>query len=129
MDRDKVIKGLEYHSDPVYGCDVCPYTATDGDEDCGWRELCKDALALLKEQEPRVLILDEVLQDDRLLWVEWIGCNCGGLSPTASKCNGDFSVAFHNGEVHPIGLYGKQWRCWDRKPTDEQREGTPWQEC
>ena len=127
MDRNKVIKGLEVCIHVRYNenCpDDCPYRK---DVCYGTFGLMADALTLLKEQEPRVLILDEVLQDDRLLWVEWIGCNCGGLSPTASKCNGDFSVAFHNGEVHPIGLYGKQWRCWDRKPTDKQREETPWE--
>lgn len=53
MTREQVIKGLECHSDPAYGCDACPYSATDGDDDCGWRELCKDALTLLKEQEAK----------------------------------------------------------------------------
>ena len=23
--------------------------------------------------------------------------------------------------------YGYLWRCWDKEPTDEQREATPWQ--
>ena len=22
--------------------------------------------------------------------------------------------------------YGKTWRCWTSRPTDEQREATPW---
>lgn len=24
--------------------------------------------------------------------------------------------------------YGKEWRCWLRKPTNEEMEGTPWEE-
>lgn len=24
--------------------------------------------------------------------------------------------------------YGKTWRCWSAKPTEEQREATPWQD-
>ena len=23
--------------------------------------------------------------------------------------------------------YGKTWRCWQQRPTDEQREATPWE--
>lgn len=23
-------------------------------------------------------------------------------------------------------LYGSKWRCWTSRPTDEQREATPW---
>ena len=23
--------------------------------------------------------------------------------------------------------YGKDWRCWDKKPTDAQRAATPWE--
>lgn len=29
--------------------------------------------------------------------------------------------------VRPIKSYGKTWRCWTSRPTDEQREATPWQ--
>ena len=25
--------------------------------------------------------------------------------------------------------YGETWRCWLRKPTDEERKNTPWEEC
>lgn len=28
----------------------------------------------------------------------------------------------------PINLYGKKWRCWSRRPTDEERESAPWEE-
>ena len=24
-------------------------------------------------------------------------------------------------------LYGYEWRCWTSRPTDEQREATPWE--
>ena len=48
MDRDKVMKGLQTCSNPNAPCDGCPYFA---ELNCT-EILCRDALALLKEQEP-----------------------------------------------------------------------------
>lgn len=55
MDREKVIKGLECCMVPPDLCDICPYAGT-GDE-THHRDYCnvkliKDAIALLKAQEP-----------------------------------------------------------------------------
>ena len=57
-DREDVIQGLMCHSDEsdVYACDKCPYY---GNRYCG-EVLSKDALALLKAQEPRLMTLEEV---------------------------------------------------------------------
>lgn len=55
MDREKVIKGLQAHADGCgyrsHHCDEmeCPYRY--GDESCDIEEMCRDAIALLKEQE------------------------------------------------------------------------------
>ena len=52
---EKVIKGLQTHADGCgyrsHHCDAmeCPYRY--GDESCDIEEMCRDALALLKEQE------------------------------------------------------------------------------
>ena len=54
-DIGKVIKGLQAHADGCgyrsHHCDAmeCPYRY--GDESCDIEEMCRDALALLKEQE------------------------------------------------------------------------------
>lgn len=59
IEREKVIKGLEYHlKELTVGktCYECPYC---GDNPCEI-QLIANAIALLKEQEPRVLTLDEV---------------------------------------------------------------------
>lgn len=54
-DREKVIKGLETCSDVYYGadgaCSSCPYSQNNGDKCLA--ELVHDAIALLKEQEPK----------------------------------------------------------------------------
>lgn len=44
IDREKVIKGLEHHTNLGIGCTGCPYNG-----DC--HQLPKDVLELLKEQE------------------------------------------------------------------------------
>ena len=55
-DREKVINGLQAHADGCgyrsHHCDAmeCPYRY--GDESCDIEEMCRDALALMKEQEP-----------------------------------------------------------------------------
>ena len=66
-DREKVIKGLErcklYNKD---NCDECPYDYNgrgNGKSECT-AELASDALALLQEQQPRVLTLEEVKDFD-----------------------------------------------------------------
>lgn len=55
-DREKVKRGLECHRKGVYEfCKQCPYHY-DGCE----ATLCSDALALLKDQEARVMTLEEL---------------------------------------------------------------------
>lgn len=49
--RKKVIRGLMVCSDDIYKCIDCPYYSEyTGNTDCS-NHLCKDALALLKEQD------------------------------------------------------------------------------
>ena len=51
--REKVIKGLECCAAYEYKCNDCPYQDDGGaEDDCYSDELCADALALLKAQEP-----------------------------------------------------------------------------
>ena len=82
----------------------------------------------LKAMEPRVMTLEEVLGGGEC-WVEYINggrgyCDCY-LDDDAKSIviNRTLSRDFN---VPPNG-YGKSWRCWSVRPTDEQREGTPWE--
>ena len=50
IDREKMIKGLEICSDDTKKCHGCPYLMTDAPR-C-WDVVMKDALELLKGQEP-----------------------------------------------------------------------------
>ncbi len=69
-DREKVIKGLECHIHP-FRCNDCPYwDKLQPLKDCDVEQMAKDALALLREQEPQEPFYCEA--DD-----SW-GCgNCG----------------------------------------------------
>ena len=84
------------------------------------------AVKLLKAQEPRVLTLDEALEAD-LCWLEKKGddrvwpCKVGG---------GEKWAAIWRFDQEPMAVlrdeYGELFRCWSARPTDEQREATPW---
>lgn len=105
------------------------------------------AVKALEEQEPRVLTLDEVKtigvqnanqrrdRDIKLIWSE----ERNALNITMPTY---YDFGLDDGEEEPIVLnyvgtdffdsfdqntYGKTWRCWSAKPTDEQMEGTPWE--
>ncbi len=128
IDMEKVIKGLEICI-KVQDNEVCPKECPYRKDVCyGTSGLMADALALLKEQEARVLTLEEVLGGDEC-WVEYINGGCGYcdcyldddaksivINRTLRK---DFNVS-------PNG-YGKVWRCWSARPTDEQRKAVKWE--
>lgn len=109
-----------------YECYKCGATApTEGTEQAAY------TAAMQRYAEPnRVLTLDEI-KELRAVWVEDIshGIAPAIVFPTDSKnysCvvadydASDDNVWFDNAE------YGKHWRCWLRKPTQEERETVPW---
>lgn len=127
IDREKVIKGLECCKMP--DCpDDCPY--------CNEGPTCRqnmerDALALLKAEEPRVLTLEEVkaaaghdvwiemsgnIEDDVLFTATIEGCGTNGLCTRY--------VSF-NYSLYGIRPYG--WRCWTSRPTEGQRKAVAWE--
>lgn len=130
-DKEKVIKGLECHVG--LQCNDCPYVdSIHPAYGCHLEELISDALALLKEQEPRVLTLDEAVDGNYCYYVEFrYHLDCGWV-----KC--DFGKMYLNGEVAMLFLrdktfyqqrehYGKLWRLWNKQPTYEQKMETKWE--
>ena len=59
INREKVIKGLKLHGDSKADCDECPYRNGESPGYGCLEELCKDAISLLKEQEPKLVRIDE----------------------------------------------------------------------
>lgn len=130
----KVIQGLElcaYDPDPgqalkeIRSCPECPYYRAG----CS-PQLIRDALALLKEQEPRVMTLEELQAIETpwnrntppYLFVE-------KRSPTEGRW---MSWGFMHDCVILSGTmgvqnYGSKWRVWTLQPTPEQMRETPWE--
>ena len=129
-EREKVIKGPEEctRSEKTrcfHDLHECPY------EGYGCRfQMEVDALALLKEQEPWVMTLDEVkafdwdycyLEEERLPGKEYRSV-CGDYALTCITWPCIASMRIQHGDDN----YGKKWRCWSAKPTDEQRKAVKW---
>ena len=128
-DLRRVIKGLECRlSENMPYCPDCPYYFTPNCE----VTINRDALELLKEHEPRVLRLSEINKYD-FVWCEHN--LMGKLYPAiVADCNNvtchEFFVKNYIFEVTRFMAedmhYGKTWRCWSSKPTDEQRKAVKW---
>lgn len=133
---EKVIRGLEMHKSGL--CNVltangkvyCPYW--ENDDNC-MVALLNDALSLLKAQEPRVMDADEIVlsaEPSGWLWLEMENGHCGEAYKTGRTISG--FINFGNGfdslftSLFPED-YGKTWRCWTSRPTDEQREKVKWE--
>lgn len=133
-DLEKVIKGLKCISGDVVWCAYCPYSSSDGSgrgERCK-REAAKDALALLKAQEPRVMTLEEILSINGgdIVWIEDRSLDemiAGIKFQSPSKnCYYVMLIGSKRPQTFSKELYEVNWRCWTSRPTDEQREATPW---
>ena len=128
--RDKVIKGLECctkFSDRT--CKDCPYQPAIAKIDylC-YNNLMLDAMELLKEPGPRVLTLEEVLSGDEC-WFEYINGSYGyaDVYIQDNKTAIIHRTNMRSGEVL-IMNYMKKWRCWNYRPTEEQRKAVKWNE-
>lgn len=97
-----------------------------------------ETINMLKAQEPRVMTLIEVMAHDNrdgCIWYETIG-----ISPAFVFCEGYRKQSGIIEILSPYFLqkpqyhcfkrkeeYGKTWRCWTSRPTDEQRKVVKWE--
>jgi len=135
-DREKVIKGLELclKGDSNL-CEIsCPYYYQCGAFYENNEALLKDALSMLKAQEPRVFDADEIVlsaEPSGWLWLEMENGHCGEAYKAGRTISGfiNFGHGFDSlfTSLFPED-YGKTWRCRTSRPTDEQRAATPWPE-
>ena len=126
MDRETVITHLQIiHVWARFARerDLQFFTAKHLEDIATWTD---DALNLLKEQEARVMTLDEVkafdwdycyLEEERLPGKEYRSV-CGDYALTCITWPCIASMRIQHGD----DSYGKKWRCWSAKPTDEQRK-------
>jgi len=95
-----------------------------------YEQMYSDAIALLKALEPRVMTLDEVC-DTEIVWIETLQYD--ELFPALTVAVYDDNTAgFYwvdeDGEQYlDTWDYNIKWRCWNKKPTNEQREAVKWE--
>ena len=136
-DLEKVINGLEccnsLHNDSIVKCATdCPYWEFDAK--CrGF--VMRDALALLKAQEPRVMTLGEVLENAGEIgfpcWVEDHNEDIGGVFLFPAVVTSDDTYVEYIGNTCYEGAiyhwaYNKRLRCWTSRPDEKRRAETPW---
>ena len=145
-DREKVIRALACCLKGWRQCDQCPYKPPH----CG--ELLADATALMKDQDaaegPRRDAIIGV-REPRLMTLEEVTARRGEPAYLEAKSPKSYSgyvliydvqtgmgiTGVRIGVTRPghvtiwpaQNLYGIKWRCWTSRPTDEQREATPWE--
>ena len=118
-------------------------------------DILEVAITLLKEQEPRLMTLEEVKAqkpdedtDDNWVWIEYAGgcCRLIHIVKFHSLVCAEFPQGhskLHYMHTAPYGsdprirqllmnhvnldTYGITWRCWNARPTEQQREATPWE--
>ena len=99
------------------------------------------AVKALEEQEPRVLTLDELRSlngTDHFVWLEDNGGYTLNGGYALYDCYAEVTAYRNNVELNTFGSevefepdneeYGKTWRCWSVKPSNEKREAVPWQD-
>ena len=145
MERfDKAYKGLNCHVNgyPHTRCYKCPYwgTGPHGSSECN--ALAVDALALIQQQQARIKEL-EAAQTARVMTLEEIPKYDGAFLIESRSESWPMQWALFRLKLtmayrfiradHELGFslskdsYGRTWRCWTQRPTDEQREATLWE--
>ena len=127
-------------------CEKCQYRNKEyhgvhGDGFCNMRSLQRDILALLKAQEPRILDLHAPETDwlDDILWLEIKGKKyvkpCMHRRVNSEMMFGRWEILIYFNIVgssretgYMVKDYGRKWRCWTLRPTDELRLFKPWQD-
>ena len=96
-------------------------------------ELATSIEELLKEQEPRVMTLEEVKRSaGETVWAERWGDSKTIVAQFAPYDTIDDSFYFFtigNSVSYKVYTedYYKDWRCWTSRPTDEQRKAVKWE--
>lgn len=88
----------------------------------------KDLPSVLPKSMPRVMTTTEAYTAD-CVYIEFGGVITPAIR-TSNERNGHresyFATQQLGGDWMRWDDYGKTWRCWTRKPTEDQMEETPW---
>ena len=131
-DREKVIGLLQETAEYFRECRSNASFASKA-ENHFWelQNAANEAVELIKAQEPRVMKLEDVkafgwdycyLEEERLPGKVYRSV-CGDYALTCITWPCIASMRIQHGD----DSYGKKWRCWSAKPTDEQRQAVKWE--
>ena len=135
--REKVVRGLEacVSDSRLMQCENCPYQTYKSR--CVIK-LMQDALALLKEQEARVLEYSEI-EKHPLVWLEdndkedvipalFLQYNGWSAEFVVQDPDKYVDAIVRSAMVSAVeGMYGMTWRAWTSRPTPEQMREVPWE--
>ena len=125
--QEKVINGMECCIKRMTTTGECGYDCSYCHNPLGCKVvMLKDAISLMKAQEPRVMTLQDWEADHVAkmpVWVEWRESAKGEC---ADYGKADGWAVLNVDEFIDVVYFGG--RCWTSRPTDEQREVTPWTE-
>jgi hypothetical protein len=124
---EKVILGLKCHKAGFYEeCLKCPFH-DDGRE----TTLCNDAIALLRDQEPRVMTFEEIKDNMGVpVCVEYADNeNWNGYGVPTSDHKAYIMIYGANAYcANYAHTHNTAWRAWSAKPSEQQMKETPWEE-
>lgn len=131
INKDKVMKALKKLSKDERQY-FAGYNMAEVKKQIGLQELAEDALSMLKEQEARVMTLDEAVEGNGCYYVEF------QYHPDMGWVKCDFSRMYLDGEVAMLFIrdknfyqqkehYGQLWRLWNKRPTYDQRQAVKWE--
>ena len=115
--QNEIAVGLSEHSRTGGDCYGCPYKNVAF---CH-HKLCEDALELLKAQEPRLLTKEDFSDNEN---ADYRGALPAWIEHKYEDVYGG-SGYWGSWNVDEFDIYD-QIRPWTSRPTDEQREATPW---
>lgn len=117
LTREEAIRGLEYIESVAYGWNLNGRTLGKPTEEI--EDICAAAAHLLKKQEPRLLTSKDFFNSPI--------ADAGGAIPCWKEAKSPTRRSGWAVIVYGKMLADKDVACyWTSKPTDAQREATPW---
>ena len=74
----------------------------------------------------RVLSFPQLRTWQEALWIETKSYGGNLMFATSIRSIIDNCVRFENDQVRTVGLYGKQWRAWTKRPTQADLKKEVW---
>lgn len=113
------ITGLDWNSCALFFPDVKFQEAID--------YLLENGVTVRKMQKP--LTEEEVIAMPDVVWVEWSHGDIEPKIPCTIEMSANRTLyCFTDDTFLRLSDHGKTWRCWAKRPTEEERKAAVWME-